>query len=85
MFHWDDLLQAPVSWISDGFTTTAAGLLFRDGLARVRVNGRVSTVLKHVKEELPWTVEMDTTGNENFGPQEISIMNRPGIAGGHLV
>jgi hypothetical protein len=76
LFQWDSMLQAPVSWTTDGFTRTETGVLIRDGLARVRVNGRVSTVLKHVKEELPWTVEMDTTGNENHGPQEISI--KPG-------
>ena len=70
---WEHMLQAPIRWSTDGFTTTETGAKIRDGWARVRVNGRVSTVLKQGKEELPWTVELDSTANENYGPQEISI------------
>ena len=73
LLGWDHMLRAPIRWATDGFTTTETGAIIRDGWARVRVNGRVSTVLKQVKEELPWTVELDSTANENLGPQEISI------------
>jgi hypothetical protein len=70
---WDQMLSAPIQWITDGVKTTEIGAEIREGKARVRVHGRVSTVLKQTEEELPWTIEMDSTINEKFGPQEITI------------
>ena len=67
------MLNSPVRWTTAGFETTEMGAEIREGWARVRVKGRTSTVLKQVLEELPWSIRLDSTGNENFGPQEIVI------------
>ncbi len=70
---WDHMLNAPVRWITAGYDTTEGGQEVRDGKARVRVGGRLSTVLRESKEELPWTVELSSMTNPGLGVQEITL------------
>jgi len=71
---WAHMLDAPILWVTDGYSSTESGEEIRDGKVRVRVNGRISTVLSKTTEEVPWTVELSSTTNPNFGPQDIAIM-----------
>jgi hypothetical protein len=52
-----------------------------DGAVRVNVMGTPSTVLHKKKEELGWSITMQTDGPPKFGPQTIEIM--PGFDGGN--
>lgn len=75
LLGWDHLVDAQVLWITNGYDSTASGAE-RIGLARVRVAGRTSTLLRQRREELAWTITLETAANPKFGPQKVEI--RPG-------
>lgn len=70
---WDHMQEAPIHWLTDGVSGTANGGSQREGLARVRVGGRVVTKLRRTRVEVPWTVDLRTDGNAKFGPTEVEI------------
>lgn len=72
-FGWDHLLDAPILWVTNGYSLEA-GKASRVGIARVRVATRTSTILRQRREELAWTVSMETDANPKFGPQKIEIV-----------
>lgn len=71
-----------VRWLTDGIAHTETGMAMRTGIARIRIPGRPTRVLRQSWEELAWTVELSTTGNVNFGAEEIHIS--PGLSGSIL-
>lgn len=80
---WDHQADSPIIWKTRGFDTTnwADGTehSIRNGIVRVNVLGRPSTVLRERVAELGWTVEYITSQNPKFGPEEIEIS--PGVPG----
>jgi hypothetical protein len=75
---WDDMIDSPmIRWTTDGVTVTGTSAALRQGLVRVRVDGKPSTTIHQVREELAWTVTLGTYGPEKFGPQWISV--EPGV------
>ena len=76
---WDYLIHEPaIAWQTQGFEfDKVRNVIFRKGIARVSVGGKTATVVHQAVEELAWTIELATSGNPNFGPQEISIA--PGV------
>ena len=77
--RWSHGLEAPIAWITDGFAETSGGLTERVGLARVRVDGEVATVLERTVNELAWSVVLSTEAPAKFGPETIGIT--PGYPG----
>ncbi len=71
-FAWDKMLDAPVVWTTNGFQEDG-NMTLRAGWARIRAGGRTSTVLGQKLEEVAWGVQMETSGNPKFGPDEIHI------------
>jgi hypothetical protein len=76
---WDYLIHEPaIAWQTQGFEfDKVRNVIFRKGIARVSVGGKTATVVHQAVEELAWTIELASSGNPNFGPQEISIA--PGV------
>ncbi len=72
LLGWDHLVDAQVLWITAGYDRTQSGAE-RTGLARIRVAGRTSTLLRQKREELAWTVRLETSANPKFGPERIEI------------
>jgi hypothetical protein len=76
--RWDNLQNGEVAWITEGVAFDR-GSTSRHGLARVRVAGRMSTVLRQVKNELAWSITPESDEAPKFGPTRLTIL--PGIAG----
>lgn len=70
--EWDYLADGPIVWITDGNTSTGSATI-RQGAVRIRVQGKIATVLKQRKEEQAWAVTLGTNGNPNVGPKWIAI------------
>jgi hypothetical protein len=68
---WDHMLNAPIQWVTNGTETTQTGWNLRTGFARVRVAGRITTVLRKIKEELPWSVTLE--GQFARAPDDVEI------------
>ncbi len=74
---WDYLVSNPMlSWQTDGTETMRPGVTRREALARVRVGGIESRVLRRNWEELAWTFTLWSFGNPRFGPERLEI--KPG-------
>lgn len=71
-FGWDHLVDAPVLWLTDGIESNGTSAR-RLAIARISTGGLTPTVLRARKEELAWTVSMETDLNPKFGPQKIEI------------
>ena len=65
-----------VAWQTEGVLSEGQQTV-RVGYARVRVAGKVSTVLRRQLDELAWSVTLLTDGPAKFGPQGIDIS--PGV------
>lgn len=76
LYGWDHMVDAPILWVTNGYSSSKTNAE-RIGVARVRVANRASTVLRQRREELAWTVTMQTEGNVKFGPNTIEIA--PGV------
>ena len=80
-YFWDHRANSDVVWFDDGYRTenwkNGEVAYARRGLLRVNVHGRVSTVLKQRKLELPWTIRYESKGNPKFGVETISLA--PGL------
>lgn len=78
---WDYLAKEPaIAWQTQGVAFENDNA-YRRGIVRVSVGGKTATVLHQAVEELAWTIEFATSGNQNFGPKWISIS--PGTADGN--
>ena len=65
---WDYMVDNPaIQWKTSGVAESDTGLSVRIGIARVRVGGIASMVLRKTWEELPWSIVLST--------KEISIKN----------
>jgi hypothetical protein len=74
---WDSVPASIVTWTTTGFPEAADGSVERDGLARVRVDGKMSTALIQNKNELAWSVSLTSPGPAKFGPTKVQIS--PGL------
>ena len=72
-FSWSALLLPSVHWLTVGIGSTPTGISSRRGVARVRANGIKTQMLRQQWEELGWGIELDTEGNEKWGPTTITI------------
>lgn len=72
LFGWHHLVDAPLLWITNGYDSDGR-VAKRVALGRVRVGGRTPTILRQHKEELAWTISMETESNPKFGPEKIEI------------
>jgi len=68
--------ESTVGFRQDG-TETKEDTTVREGFVRARVAGIPSTILLQNREELVWTVTLETALPEKFGPKSITI--RPGM------
>ncbi|SAL87418.1 hypothetical protein AWB74_08106 [Caballeronia arvi] len=75
---WDLAVDSAIQWTDNGYVDTPKWAM-RHGLVRVNVMGIPSTVLRKKKEELGWSVTMQTVLPPKFGPQTIEIV--PGFDG----
>ena len=73
--NWDHRAESNILWLTEGWESRRPkeNSIFRDGLMRIHVKGKVSTVLKKQKHELAWTVSYSSEGNPGLGVQEIEI------------
>lgn len=72
-FQWDALQIPAVHWQTSGIANNGRTRSYRTGLARVRVNGAISQVLRENWVELAWLVNLETYNSAKFGPQAIEI------------
>lgn len=71
--YWDwRSNDGKILWLDNGFVEQR-GVTTRKGLMRINVLGVHSTVLREVKEELGWYVEMSTRDPAKFGPTKIML------------
>ena len=72
---WDHRAESNILWLTEGWESRRPkeNSIFRDGLMRIHVKGKVSTVLKKQKHEFAWTVSYSSKGNPGFGVEEILI------------
>ena len=66
--RWDMLQGGQIRWVTPGIES-AGRMSARRGFARVRVRGRVSTVLRQQTDELAWSVVLETAGLAGKGPR----------------
>jgi hypothetical protein len=80
-YFWDHRANSDVVWFDDGYqpqnSKTHEEIYARHGVLRVNVRGRVSTVLKQRKLELPWTIRYESKSHPKFGVETISL--KPGF------
>jgi len=77
--EWTMLQLPSVRWTTDGVAYGAGDRsAYRIGLVRARANGEVTTLLRQRVEELAWTLELSTEGNEKWGPTSLHIS--PGLS-----
>ena len=77
---WDHRAASNIQWLTEGWQSyPKVNSIFRDGLMRIHVKGKTSTVLKKQKQELAWTVSYSSDENPAFGVKKISIS--PGVPG----
>lgn len=77
---WDFRADSPILWKTAGYQEgqrKGASLYTRNGIVRVHIQGKKSTVLRQRVVELGWGVIYSSTINPNFGPQDITI--EPGL------
>jgi hypothetical protein len=77
---WDFRAESPILWRTAGYETIqkkGASLYTRNGIVRVHIQGKKSTVLRQRVVELGWGVTYSSTFNPNFGPEEINISPGP--------
>jgi hypothetical protein len=70
--RWEMLQNGSVRWTTNGIETNERRS-FRRGLARVKLNGRSSTILRQNIDELAWSIELSTFDQERFGPTLATI------------
>ena len=64
----------PVIWLTDGVEDDPmSGGAQRYGVARVTVDGKVTTVLHQTLQEVPWDVVLRSDSPARFGPQHVLI------------
>lgn len=69
---WDYLSDSPnITWKTDGVAYGHTAIRF--GVARLRVGGVSSQILRQSWQELPWTITLLSSGNPSHGPREIDI------------
>jgi hypothetical protein len=82
---WDFRAESPILWKTAGYQAgqrKGASLYTRNGIVRVNIQGKKSTVLRQRIAELGWGVTYSSTlNNPNFGPEEITI--EPGLPREH--
>src|ERR1019366_6274596 len=71
-FNWAYLSDGGILWITEGLNYGQSETI-REGLARIRVNGRPSTRLRRRREELAWTLSLVSEGNPKFGPEYLRL------------
>lgn len=69
---WQHGLSAPVVCITKGYKEEEL-FAHRDGLARVRVNGKPPTKLEERVRELAWSIQLTTLEPADLGPTTIEI------------
>lgn len=78
---WDFRVDSPILWRTLGYESVqgrgGASLYIRNGIARVHIQGKRSTVLRQRVAELAWGLTYSSTVNPNLGPEEIKIA--PGL------
>lgn len=74
---WDYRDQSEIHWTTVGYNernpNTNYTEYYRDGMTRIRVQGKAATVLKEHTNELGWTISYINTLNPKFGPEKIVI------------
>lgn len=73
--EWDVESENPsLGWVTAGVKKIQkSSLLEREALARIRINGTLSHILRERKKEAAWIVNMKSEMPLRFGPDEISI------------
>lgn len=74
---WDWKADSPIQWQSGYTQNPGAVRSYRNGVLRINVMGRISTVLRQRTDELGWTITLYTDAPPKFGPDSISIS--PGL------
>src|SRR5271170_122267 len=70
---WEFRADSPIVWKTDGYKSIQLrnGTSYvRNGIVRVNVQGKRTTVLKQRVAELGWAVSYSTTSNPGLGPEE---------------
>jgi len=78
---WDHRADSRIVWQTTGYEAApradGTSKYIRNGIVRVHIQGKISTVLRQRIDELGWTVSYSSDGPPNFGPEEIAI--EPGL------
>ena len=78
---WDHRADSRIVWQTSGYETVqkadGTSKYIRNGIVRVHIQGKQSTVLRQRITELGWTVSYSSDGPPKFGPKEITI--EPGL------
>jgi hypothetical protein len=80
---WGYMESAPIAWRRGSFERDTQGNTVRVGLARVRVNGQISTKLGRHPAEVAWTVMLQGSPNPAHGVNGVHI--EPGELDQHCV
>lgn len=79
---WDHRANSPIVWKTSGYETRTrsdgTSISTREGIVRVHVQGKKSTILRKRINELGWTVMYFSELPPKFGPEEIEI--EPGLS-----
>jgi hypothetical protein len=74
---WAHRADGPVAWVTEGYRmqrwADGTNVAIRDGLMRIRLDGKMATVLKKANSELAWTVSYTSTVDPKFGVEAISL------------
>jgi hypothetical protein len=82
--NWDFRSDAPVIWLTEGYTETGSyekftEKAFRKGSMRINVDGVQSTILRKTKEELAWRIRYSTDNEARFGVESITLSIDGGV------
>ncbi len=74
---WDHRANSAIRWLDSPYISekrpNGGEVFIRRGLLRVNVQGKLSTVLRQRKQELWWTVRLQTLQGPHLGVQEIGL------------
>jgi len=78
---WDHRADSRIVWQTTGYETVpkadGTSKYVRNGIVRVNIQGKKSTVLRQRTTELGWTVSYSSVDPPKFGPEQITI--EPGL------
>ncbi len=78
MVGWEHRSNSDIQWITSGYTQREVANgeteYYRDGMARVNIKGKISTVLRERVAELGWLVSYRSASPPKFGVESIHLV-----------